>query len=45
MNTDARIPFSVIGIFLLLGSSVTTVYIARLEYQEAVEIVRSLDYN
>jgi hypothetical protein len=41
----ARIPFSVIGIFLLLGSSVTTVYILRLEQERSSELARSLDFN
>ncbi len=39
----ARIPFSVIGVFLLLGSSLTAVYISRLELEKSKEIARSLD--
>jgi hypothetical protein len=42
-DQHARIPFSIIGIFLLLGSSLTTVYISRLELEKSEEITRSLD--
>lgn len=41
----ARIPFSVIGIFLILGSSFTTVYVTQLEMQKASEISSTLDFN
>ena len=44
-NTHARIPFSVIGIFLILGSSIVSVYVARLEMQQADSIASSLDMN
>jgi hypothetical protein len=43
LNTHARIPFSVIGIFLILGSSIVSVYVARLEMQQSDSIARSLD--
>jgi len=42
-DTHARIPFSVIGIFLILGSSVVSVYITRLEMEKSSEIADSLD--
>jgi hypothetical protein len=42
-NTHARIPFSVIGIFLILGSSIVSVYVTRLEMQQSTNIARSLD--
>jgi hypothetical protein len=45
LDTHARIPFSVIGIFLILGSSVVSVYITRLEMQKSDDIARSLDSN
>lgn len=41
----ARIPFTIIGVFLIIGSSVTTVYLSQLEMQKSQEIARSLDYN
>ncbi len=44
-DQHARIPFSVIGIFLLLGSSVTSVYISRLELEKSREITSSLEVN
>jgi hypothetical protein len=42
-DTRARIPFSVIGIFLILGSSVVSVYITRLEMEKSAAIAGSLD--
>ncbi len=44
-DRHARIPFSVIGIFLILGSSLTAVYITRLDLQKSYEIARSLEFN
>jgi hypothetical protein len=44
-DEHARIPFSIIGVFIILGSSITTVYISRLELQKSQEIARSLDLN
>lgn len=44
-DRNARIPFSIIGIFLIIGSSLTTVYIARLDLQKSHEIARSLEFN
>ncbi len=44
-DQHARIPFSLIGVFILLGSSVTAVYISRLELEKSKEIARSLDVN
>ncbi|MFO7677072.1 MAG: hypothetical protein R6V50_01635 [Thermoplasmatota archaeon] len=41
----ARIPFSLIGIILLIGSSFTTVYIAQLEEQKAKEISWTVETN
>jgi len=45
MNDTARIPFSVLGVFLILGSSMTTVFIARLELQKSEEYVSTMDLN
>jgi hypothetical protein len=42
-DTRARIPFSIIGIFLILGSSVVSVYITRLETEKSTDIASSLD--
>jgi len=44
-NDHARIPFSVIGIFLILGSSFTSVYVTNLETQKANEISKTIDFN
>lgn len=44
-DETARIPFSIIGVFLILGSSVAAVYIAQLEQRKSQEIVRSLDFS
>jgi len=44
-DKNARIPFSVIGIFLIIGSSLTAVYITRLDLQKSYEIARSLEFN
>ncbi|MBN1281171.1 MAG: hypothetical protein JXA00_05935 [Candidatus Thermoplasmatota archaeon] len=41
-NEQARIPFTVIGVFLLISSSITTVYISTLEYQNAEELALGL---
>lgn len=41
-DQHARIPFSIIGIFIILGSSFTTVYISRLELEKSLEISRFL---
>lgn len=41
----ARIPFSVIGIFLILGSSFTAVYVTKLETEEAEEISQTIGFN
>ncbi len=41
----ARIPFSVIGVFLLIGSSLTTVYVVHLEQEKADEIARTIDFT
>ncbi len=41
----ARIPFSVLGVFLILGSSITTVYISQLELQKSSEIASTIDFN
>jgi len=42
-DTHARIPFSVIGIFLILGGSIVSVYITRLEMEKSTDIASSLD--
>jgi len=42
-DEKARVPFSVIGVFLILGSSLTTVYISNLENQKSLEIAGSVD--
>lgn len=42
-DEKARVPFSVIGVFLILGSSLTTVYVTNLENQKSVEIAGSVD--
>lgn len=44
-DRNARIPFSIIGIFLIIGSSLTAVYITRLDLQKSNEIARSLEFN
>lgn len=44
-DRNARIPFSIIGIFLIIGSSLTAVYITRLDLQKSYEIARSLEFN
>ena len=44
-DTTARIPFSVIGVFLILGSSIAAVNIARMEQSKSQEIARSLDFS
>jgi len=44
-DDSARIPFSVIGVFLILGSSFTTVYVSQLEMQKASEIASTIDFN
>ncbi len=44
-DDHARIPFSVIGVFLILGSSFTTIYISQLEMQKASEIAGTIDFN
>jgi hypothetical protein len=44
-NEKARIPFSVIGVFLILGSSFTTVYVTKLESDKSLEVVSTLDFN
>ncbi len=41
----ARIPFSVIGIFLILGSSFTSVYVTKLERDKAEELSSTIDFN
>ena len=41
----ARIPFSVIGVFLVLGSSFTAVYVTELETEKAEEISQTIDFN
>jgi hypothetical protein len=42
-DEKARVPFTVIGVFLILGSSLTTVYISNLENQKSLEIAGSVD--
>ena len=44
-NEYARIPFSVIGIFLILGSSFTAVYVTKLEAEKSEEISHTIDFN
>lgn len=44
-NEWARIPFSVIGIFLIIGSSFTTVYVTQLEEENSVEIASTLNFS
>ncbi len=44
-NNYARVPFSVIGVFLILGSSMTTVYIAKLETEKTIELSDTVDFN
>ncbi|MEM0493611.1 MAG: hypothetical protein QXS02_06645, partial [Candidatus Thermoplasmatota archaeon] len=41
----ARIPFSVIGVFLIIGSSVTATYIAQLEKDKAKELSLTININ
>ncbi len=44
-DDKARIPFSVIGVFLIIGSSVTASYIGSFEQQKSKEICLSLDFS
>ena len=44
-DNRARIPFSVIGIFLILGSSFTTVYVTNLESEKSEEISQTINFN
>lgn len=44
-NDQARIPFSVIGIFLILGSSFTAVYVTKLETETSENISSTIDFN
>ena len=44
-DDKARIPFSVIGVFLILGSSFTAAYVTRLERDKAVEVASTIDFN
>lgn len=44
-DEHARIPFSIIGVFIIIGSSLTSVYISRLELEKSKELARSLDVN
>ena len=44
-NNYARVPFSVIGIFLILGSSLTTVYVAKLESEKVFGVIDTVDFN
>ncbi len=41
----ARIPFSIIGVFLIIGSTITTAYIYHLEQEKAKEISFTLETN
>ena len=41
----ARIPFSVIGIFLILGSCFTTAYVTKLESDKTEELASTIDFN
>ncbi|MBN2065772.1 MAG: hypothetical protein JW771_03070 [Candidatus Thermoplasmatota archaeon] len=42
-NTQAHIPFSVISVFLILGSSFTAVYVTKLEQDTSQGIASTLD--
>jgi len=44
-NKKARIPFSVIGVFLILGSSFATVYVTNLEKEKSEEISKTINFN
>ena len=44
-NKHAHIPFSVIGVFLIIGSTFTTVYVSKLEQEKSLELVSTLDVN
>ena len=44
-DQHARIPFSLIGVFLVLGSSITAIYISGLELEKSKEITRSLEVD
>ena len=44
-DDHARIPFSIIGIFLILGSSFTTVYVTKLETEKVEEISNTIDFD
>ncbi|MEF8878893.1 MAG: hypothetical protein V5A64_00700 [Candidatus Thermoplasmatota archaeon] len=44
-DDKARIPFSVIGVFLILGSSFTAVYVSKLEADRSLQITQNMDLN
>jgi len=44
-DEHARIPFSVIGVFLILGSSFTAVYVTKLESEKSEEISKTIDFS
>jgi hypothetical protein len=44
-DDHARVPFSIIGVFIILGSSFAALTISRLEVQKSQEIARSLDFE
>ncbi|MCX6664461.1 MAG: hypothetical protein NT038_00130, partial [Euryarchaeota archaeon] len=44
-DESARIPFSIIGVFLLIGSSLTTAYVVHLEQEKADEITSTIDFT
>jgi len=44
-DNHAHIPFSVIGVFLLIGSSITAAYVSQLELNKADEISSTIDFN
>ena len=41
----ARIPFSIIGVFLILGSSFTSVYVTKLETDKTRELASTIGFN
>jgi len=44
-DNHARIPFSIIGVFLIIGSSFTSLYVITLEKDKSEEISSTIDFN
>lgn len=44
-DTEGRVPFSILGILIILGSSCTTIYVIRLETQQSLDLATSQQYT